>query len=323
MSFLDLLEKAGKEPAAMRIKFLLEYKHKGKTLHFFFEGADDQSFYTNFIDNILPDNYNKYYYNCGGKDKVLINYQDINWASYSKHRVLFFIDKDLDDLLNIPQPADINIFITKYYSIENYIVNQYMYERFLREICNVIDESIIQEMKDKFELQLAIYYNLIRRLSAWIAFCRKNKYELNLNDLDISKIYTIDNSFNIKRIIPKTYKSIFDFICLSIGNKYYSLSEIKKYLIDLDLLSEEKLCIRGKYELHYMFTFCKKTIDLKVPEWNKKITQYNKNHKNKIPKCKVTVQITPENIFTILSPRIRIPEDLRIFLDNHAVNLPA
>ena len=53
MAFINILELAGEAPEASYIKFLHQYKLRDKTLHFFFEGLDDQSFYVNFIECML------------------------------------------------------------------------------------------------------------------------------------------------------------------------------------------------------------------------------------------------------------------------------
>lgn len=321
MTFIDLLNQAGDAPEGVHIKFLHNYKPKEKTLHFFFEGGDDQSFYVNFIENIFPEDYTFHYYICNGKENVLANYEDIDWAVYNKSRILFFTDKDLDDILGVNQINDQNIFETQYYSIENYLVTAEVYVRFLREICLITDGDIISELKGRFIEELRIFSEEMTRISAWVVYCRKNNFDVNLSDIDIAKLFKITKDFNIKRAIPKGAKNRFDYICSVTKTNYYSLPELKEISKNLYRIETPKKFIRGKYELWFLYAFCKNTIEVTVPQLNKKIKDHNRKSDKKIMKCKVTIQIKPENILQVTAPRVKLSKDISDFLQLNLMKL--
>jgi hypothetical protein len=62
MAFLDTLLVASEIPEAAYIKFLQQYKFHEKTIHIFLEGDDDQSFYVNYIENIVEEDFRVFYY---------------------------------------------------------------------------------------------------------------------------------------------------------------------------------------------------------------------------------------------------------------------
>lgn len=317
MTFIEVLVEAGNIPEASYIKFLHQYKFKDKTLHFFFEGLDDQSFYVNFIENIFPEDYTFHYYVCNGKANVYINYSDINWRTYNKNRVLFFTDKDLDDILGISNPKDENIFETEYYSIENYLVTREVYSRFLREICYITESDTIDRLKQEFVIQLERYSGLMTQISAWVVYCRKKNLEVNLNDIDISKLFELSSNFKVKRNVTSGHRNPFEYICASTKTAYYNFKEIKDIATTLKKITPAKKFLRGKYEIWFLYAFCKKTIDITIPELNKEIKKHNQTNRNKLTKCKVTVAIKPENIIQITAPRVRLPNDISQFLNTN------
>jgi len=125
MDFLSEITQEADESGAYQ-EFLLYYKHKGKTLHLFFEGKDDPSFYSGFINEIIindlsPHNtYICYSHICGDKYKVYEMYVKIT-NRFTKSRCLFFVDKDFSDYLEQNYPYDEHIYVTDFYSIENFL----------------------------------------------------------------------------------------------------------------------------------------------------------------------------------------------------------
>lgn len=317
MTFIDVLEEAGNIPEASYIKFLHQYKFTNKTLHFFFEGLDDQSFYVNFIENIFPEDYTFHYYVCNGKGNVYTNHNDINWTVYNKNRVLFFTDKDLDDILGIAYTKDENIFETQYYSIENYLVTSEVYCRFLREICYITDNDVIDDLKEIFLTQLDKFSELMTQISAWVVYCRKNRLDINLSDIDISKLFKITSTFEVKRNVSSGHKNPFEYICAATKTAYYNFKEIKDIATNLKQIRPAKKFLRGKYEIWFLYAFCKNTIDITIPELNKEIKKHNQANKIKLTKCKMTIAVKRENIIQITAPRVRLPSDVSDFLNSN------
>ena len=314
MAFIDTLEAAGEISEVSLIKFLHHYKFNSKTLHFFFEGLDDQSFYVNFIESIFSDKFTFHYYVCDGKANVYNNYNDINWSIYNKNQVMFFTDKDLDDLLNIAYAKDENIFETKYYSIENYLVTSEVYGRFLREICYINEPTLVSHLKAEFDKQLGIFSKMMINISAWVIYCRRNNLSVNLSDIDISKIFHMDSNFKVVRSNLTTKVKTFDYICTTTKTKYFNLNEIKQINKDINQIHPPKIFLRGKYELWFLFAFCNNTIRVTVPELNKSIKKINKSTSTKVTKAKVTISLKFENLLQVTAPRVRMPNELFDFL---------
>lgn len=317
MTFLDLLTAAAYIPEANHIKLLHQYKFHENTVHFFFEGLDDQSFYANYIENTFPNHFIFHYYVCDGKQNVYNQYLDLNWNAYNKNRILFFTDKDLDDILGLTYPNDENIFETSFYSIENYLVQPDVFKRFLRENCYITDTRIISDLAFQFTTQLEIFSKSMLSISSWVVYCRKNNFKVNLSDIDISKIFEISIDFKIKKKVSSGHRNPFEYICETTKTSHFNIQSIKEIYKQLKEIHPPKIFIRGKYELWFLYAFCKNTIDVTVPKINKEIKKYNSTNENKLTKCKVAISIRPENIVQVLAPRVRIPNDISTFLNTN------
>ena len=103
--------------------FLIDFNPKNRIVHCFFEGKTDESFYGTVLRNFLPDYYELKTYICGKKDSVLYHHNEIGHKSCDTQPLLFFIDKDIDDIIPIQVKKAETIYETIFYSIENYIVN--------------------------------------------------------------------------------------------------------------------------------------------------------------------------------------------------------
>ena len=153
MDFLNYLKDAAKSDISTHTKFLQQYRKFDNSLHIFLEGKDDPSFYSNYLDRYRKKKQKIYFYRAKNKNSVYSNYRKINWNIYTKNRVLFFVDKDFRDILNETYPIDSNIFETKYYSIENYLVSKSMFSRCLRELLGLDDDKLINRITKDFIVQ--------------------------------------------------------------------------------------------------------------------------------------------------------------------------
>ena len=152
MEFLKYLKVAAKSNTSVRTRYLQQYNNNDNALHIFYEGNDDPSFYSNFLEN---KNQKKiYYYQAENKKGVYEIHSKINWSSYDKRRTLFFVDKDFSDILNEIFTIDDNIFVTRYYSIENYVVSKHVFIRTIREILHIDDEKFLNKCYKDFEKNL-------------------------------------------------------------------------------------------------------------------------------------------------------------------------
>src|SRR5690554_1942157 len=150
MSLLDILDEKILTPSAAYVKILSQYKRNDNTIFCLVEGVEDNSFYKHFFE-IYKEEVPIKYIICNGKQNVIDNYNDLDWEFYNKKRVLFFIDKDFDDYIGREIIADENVFVTDCYSIENYLVDEAILEKFIIDNCLITTESIIKLAIDNFK----------------------------------------------------------------------------------------------------------------------------------------------------------------------------
>lgn len=245
--------------------FILDFRKDVDNLYCFYEGNEDSSYYPLRVNLSSKSSQQKYHYICNGKSSVieleeLINRQPL----YSKSKLLFFIDKDYDDNLNISS----NIYCTKFYSVENFYTVDDAFKNIL------INEYHIQQSNENFIKALEIFsntkeefHNKIINLNSWLS-CQADYRNTN----QISTRLKIDKS--LKKYFGK---DVFDDVVkqdFSI-DLHSDIEDFSKYPIifpdapqvDLDKF-EAKLEIfknsnrneifRGKFELKFLVSFLKR-----------------------------------------------------------------
>jgi hypothetical protein len=300
MDFLNYLKETARSDISTHTKFLQQYRRNDNSIHIFVEGKDDPSFYSNFIDRYRRKGQRIYFYRAKNKKSVYSNYEKIDWDKYAKNRVLFFVDKDFRDILNENLPFDTNIFETKYYSIENYLVNKSMFSRCLRELLGITDDKLISKITRDFIIQLANFHKEIMPIIALILYFRKRNIVANLNQVKLEKV------FNIKERV-KRKKNIKQFLEHQMGvSESAPFKEVLNNIRTLKEIKNSKYYVRGKYEMWFFIKFLNE-----IPKI------MNQNRKKGQEKIKLSVNLTSSTAVSILAPRLRIPSELKVFLDNN------
>lgn len=313
MSLLDILDHAISSPAASYIKLLSQYKKRSNIVFCFVEGNEDVSFYGRHLETAFE---NVRYVVCNGKKNVLDNYKSLNWQFYDKKRVLFFIDKDYDDYISEAIIKDENIFITDYYSIENYLVDSYVLRKFINDNCAITDDKVIDDLVIDFELKHKDFMNHLTKISAWMIYCRQNRYQVNFSDITLSDLFKLNVDGKFVKIKLSNFKNHFAYICSKTKSTHFDMNEIRGIYSRLILESQKKKFVRGKYELFFMFIYVKFITENIVPALSEKIKDYNRINPEKIIRPKVTLQIKEENIFQVLSYKVKTPASLLSFISN-------
>lgn len=316
MSLLDILDEKFLTSSASYIKILSQYKSDDNTVFCFVEGVEDISFYKPFIE-IYNEEIPYKYIVCNGKHNVIENYNDLNWGFYDKKRILFFIDKDFDDYIGKEIISDSNVFVTDVYSIENYLVDVTILEKFIVDNCLILNEPVIKLTIENFKKQHSEYVKQLTMISSWMMYCRKNKFNVCFSEIKISDLFKIDENGNLKKKNLASYSSKFHYLCAKTNSSFFNLEEIKYFYNLIKSEAKPKKFIRGKYELHFMFMYLKYISEHIVKEVSKEIKQHNKNttkSKDKIVRPKLTIQFNEENIFQLLYNKAKIPEKLKEFM---------
>lgn len=299
MNFADQLRDA-REPGDAYLQFIKDYKEHQKTVHFFFEGNDDVSFYNHFIKQMLPQNYYDFKYICGGKQKVYMLYEKVIERVSNKSRTLFFVDKDLSNFIDEVLPKYQNLYVTDYYSIENFIVTATMFRRVCEDFYHITDSTQLADIENQFEQEWQTFCRYLLPIISWIIYLKKQKYQPNSNNLQIKNLFKLTNDLKIVKIM---YKKLFylEKQC-SVETPKNCWIQIRKIVYHLKKY-EAKQYIRGKYELWFFVTFLNKLTNLRDSE-GKSI-------------FKTRTQITIENAVEILAPRVLCPQSLKDFLELH------
>ena len=304
MTYKDVLQESLKSKASALHLFLLTYPKTKSHIHAFFEGNDDSSFYTNFIKR-FSNGEPLEIYKCGNKRAVYEVHAQITDRSLSNAKTVFFVDKDYSDLIEESWSEAPNIYVTDYYSIENHIVTEAMLERVWSDLLHSpFNKRTFEDVKLNFQNQLDRFYDFMLPITAWILHRKLNDERLNLNNMKISRICSIDKNLNLQVVDLESAIKSFERQC-----GVERLGEIKDDALSIaDKLAEmnPKNYIRGKYELEFFTQFVNRLFD----SFKGRPDQYGQN-------IKILVNISNANAFEILGPRVQPPDSLRDFLQNN------
>jgi hypothetical protein len=302
MEFLAYLKSAAKSNSSVRTKFLQQYNNNDKALHVFYEGNDDPSFYSNYFEK---KDTKIFYYQAENKKGVYEIHSKINWSSYNKKRALFFVDKDFSDILNELYSSDTNIFVTKYYSIENYLVCKPIFIRICRDLLHIDDELFITNCYKDFEKKLNQFSVDIIPLIAWIIYHRSISSKLNLSNFKLSDIFSIDNDLNVIKRKNCRGKKIQSYLLdkTKIAQPLNSWKSILFYCRKISRMHSYKYYLRGKYEIWFLVLYINKLIEV-----------INMKRGKGQPKIKMQLNLSSENAVELLGPRLRKPIDISTFL---------
>jgi len=304
MDFLDYLNKELGNNNIEHHLFLIDYNPNKRVVHCFFEGKTDESFYGTAIRHLLPEHYTFKTYICGKKDSVLYHYREIGHKTSDTQPLLFFIDKDIDDIIPFSVDKSETIYETVFYSIENFIVNSSSLTQVWAEIFRQSSGTKVSDkLKKLFDEAHVEYNNIARTLMAWVLFHRrKGGVRLNLDCIKTTELFAINDNF---KLLPS-----------------YAGADIYKYLDEKTKVKTEEtdydaieLCLnelsqfeikhisRGHNEMDFFLAFLKK-----LKEVTANVDTVT---------VKPHVEINSANVLDIMGPRIKPSVCLLNFLEKH------
>ncbi len=299
MGFLEKLNASRDSSISAVHEFLLEYKKHGMAVHAFFEGHDDASFYSAQIRRALPQQLGLYLHQCGNKDAVYQTFASIDGTQFSNCILLFFVDKDYSNFLTQMYTQAPNIYVTEYYSIENYVVTGEILERVWDELIWLKKQSYDFEIvRAKFLEELSRFHNLMLPITAWIVCLKRSGQPVNLDNIACGKIFVFDKDVSLAY---HRIQSTADLLAVLEGLcRIVTSEECEKSLHELvDELNnhEPKTIVRGKYELWFFIAFLNQLLaNLAVAG------------------ARTKVQLTEANAIEVLGPRLAPSPSLDLFL---------
>ena len=312
MSFADDLRTARRSAATAYHEFLIAYNPHGRIIHCFFEGQDDPSFYMNYLSGNVPSGWKILIYRCNNKKAVYDTYLKVSMQNIRPGECLFFVDKDHSDYVNEILPRSQQIFVTEFYSTENYIVSARMIERVWVELFH--QSSTTGEFSlvtKKFNEQLSRFYRSVLVIMAWAIYMKRIGSPPTLNSLDLTKLFQFgpDLVMNKKRDTFRLLQYL-DSVC-QVTTPPSSAKHVRS-IAKMLLAREPKTYIRGKFEIWFFVQFLRALEDHCREMAGHLCTAFN-----------VRTNISTKNAIEVLGPRLEIPNSLRDFLENNIASLRA
>jgi hypothetical protein len=303
MSFLKALKDSLSENTVLKHDFLLCYSRTEKIVHAFFEGKTDESFYGTFLRAELPNEWKLKSYICKNKDGVYYHFEKFKHMHLIAQPLLFFVDKDIEDVIPFPRIADDKIHVTDYYSVENYIVTSDLVERIWAEIFRQgSGNKVADEISRTFDKALCDAHLILLDMMAWILYHRRNGSRPNLDCITTKDLFTLDDSLVFTRTLG--LEALYQYLDTKtkVSTNINEYSNIQTIRAELGRY-EPKTVIRGHNEMDFLIVFYKKLKYITAKESGNKISPQP--------------DITLSNVIDVLGPRVPMPSSLRVFFDSH------
>ena len=255
----ESLRLARKSRVAVLHEFWTLYDPTKERVHAFFEGQEDVAFYSHHIEKHSPRGVELRTYRCDGKARVFEAFESIVERVPDVKLTLFFVDKDLDDILGEPWPTDPRIFVTDVYSVENYYVTEFVLLRMVRDCVKLtgcaFDESAFAV---EFRIAHARFQQLMVPVMAWILVARRLGLRPNLGNLSSEMFCDLSAEGAVVRRHGRRVDELERHTGVKLGSG--SFRRLRDALRELSR-SEPKRVIRGKLELWFLVSFFGRLIE--------------------------------------------------------------
>jgi hypothetical protein len=304
MSFADLLRQSRQGSSTVLHKFLTTYSPGPERIYLFVEGQPDEAFYRAFVSGYLAEGQQIFVYNCEGKDRVYEIYEKVVFRYPRCTNVMFFVDKDVDDVVGIARRQDPRIYVTEYYSIESYLVSRAVLERYFSDFVKIKRVTVkLDDIFSSFDQLLSAFYSLMTPVMAYIVNMRRSGNRILLNDLKLGHWLRI-TSDGIRRT-PR--KNKLEWICgiSQTASSAHVWQQVRKTTAELKRLPPKSF-IRGKFEAWFLLEFVKRVLEdlsLVAREADGSIS--------------VSATLNESNFVQLLLRGIATPSSLQRFLDFH------
>jgi hypothetical protein len=260
MSFIELLRLSRSKPVTAVHKFLTNFNPSdSKRVYAFVEGEPDRAYYHAQLSEYAEDMRDIFVYNCEGKRHVYDAYEKISARHPTCTRVLFFVDKDIDDILGKPWPTDPRIFVTEYYSIENYMVCREVLSRFFADYVKLRRVEVdLDVVLGEFDQQLARFHRMIIPIMAWVVLMRRAGNKVMLAGVNLSELLAIGDSGVMRR--PGSELVPYLLRVTQTPDPGPVWRDVRRTCRELRRL-DPKRYVRGKFEAWWFIQFARKIVE--------------------------------------------------------------
>lgn len=303
MTFIDLLRQARSSTAATFHEFLTQYDPNRPRAYAFVEGQDDAVFYRKFLQEKVPTECRILFYRCDGKERVYQCFEAITSRIPNARGVVFFVDKDLDDILGTPWPTDPRIFVTETYSIENYLVDARVLEAFclrtLRTSGVTFDVGVALR---RFDEQLSRFQRQALPLMALILSMRRRGVKPNLSNVDPRHLFEMKRDCSVSVRCGKRLQYLAGAANAPALDVFRRVIQVSREVRNIPA----KRIVRGKFEVWFLIEF-----------WKKLIAQLQELARESGGSIRATIALERSNCVGNLVGDLRIPRSLDLFLGLH------
>lgn len=193
----ETLREEARQPHAVFHQFLLLIGKASQDCQFlFYEGSEDPAFYTGHMLARL-DGREYHEFVCNGRQGVLKVNELCSRDGRAADRAIYFIDKDHCDIMNPEEKLPGQVFMTGYYSFENYLVCKQSFRRFWSERLHLhsgdprYDDylSLFERLHDSFLLRMHV---LMAIVLIGRGIDKSPPAKLNLNNVNLEKVIALD-----------------------------------------------------------------------------------------------------------------------------------
>ncbi len=309
MSFADLLKNARSTPVTALHKFLTNYDPQSDRTHAFVEGAPDVVFYRSFLERRVSSD-DLRMYNCEGKPNVYETFRKVVERFPSCRRVMFFVDKDIDDITGESLPADPRIYVTETYSVENYLVSKESVNRYLLDFVKIRRVTFdLTPIVNQFDDELKKFYNAVLPIIGWIVTVRRSGQRPMLTGIAINKMFSMSGS----GVVRVKHSHVCNYMTKTTGVQFSPKSWrlVKRTCAELKR-QDPKRYVRGKFEAWFFVEYVKRV----VGELDTLARQSGGS-------ISVNAQLQESNCIQLLVGTLAIPPSLELFLNFHVQPQPA
>ena len=174
----DIIEQNFQEVDNLYHCLITKYQQNKKIIYIVVEGVDDVQYYTQFIEQYLPEDWDCLFIeaaksskkNC--KESIIKFYTDLDWKRFNNKQIIILMDQDLTKVMQKDFTAPDNVYITDKYSIENNLISSKIFCNVLTMLCNFHNFDIDNKKKltDLFDKILAQYYNAMIDIMSYIIY---------------------------------------------------------------------------------------------------------------------------------------------------------
>ena len=217
---------------------------------------------------------------------------------------MFFVDKDVDDLTGKTWPDDPRIFVTEWYSIENYLVCKDVISRYFEDFVKMRRLAVdVQDMLEKFDERLEKFHRKLMPIMGWIIVMRRQGSAVVLNDLQMGALFSLSDAGVSRRAGVRRLEYLSRVTQTPSPIKISGA--IRRVCGELSRI-DPKRYVRGKFEVWYLITVARRII-----------TELDMVAAVSGGSISIVTPLNESNVAQLLVRGIRVPRALRSFLDFH------